>query len=278
MVQPSSPTRDRACPFCERENSAAVPSPNSAEGWKLTRCPRCRFTYLANPVDYEALDKEHAWEVSSVKENQRKRERDPRLHVISGWMKWFRKRVLKRNKLGTLIRAHFSSGNVLDIGCAGGGILKVLPASMVPHGIEISETLYKKAAKVCGKRGGLAVHTDGLSGLRQFQDGMFSGIIMSAYLEHEVQPMAVLRECKRTLRDGGRAIVKVPNYASLSRVVRGKNWPGMRLPEHVNYFTPRSLRGMITNAGLRIERFKLRDRSPISDTLWLVARKDDLPR
>jgi len=93
-----------------------------------------------------------------------------------------------------------------------------------------------------------------------------------------VQPLAVLRECKRTLRDGGGAIIKVPNYASLSRVIRGNNWPGVRLPEHVNYFTPRSLSGMITNAGLRIERFKLRDRSPISDTLWLVARKDDLPR
>ncbi len=263
----------RPCPFCGRENVEAAAAPASGDGWKLVECPHCKFTYLANPVDYEALDKEYAWEVSSVKENERRKERDPRLAAVSGWMKWFRQKVLKRNKLGTLLRGYFQAGNVLDIGCAGGGILKALPEGMTPYGIEISEALFKKAAKICGKRGGSAIHADGLSGLRQFGEGMFSGIIMSAYLEHEVQPLPVLRECRRALREGGRVIIKVPNYASVSRVIRGKNWCGMRFPEHVNYFTPASLRSMITNAGLRIERFRLQDRSPISDTLWLVAGK-----
>ncbi len=262
---------DRACPSCGRENNA--PASTVEGGWKLMRCPHCQFTYLANPVDYEALDKEYAWEVSSVKENERRKERAPFTHAVSSGMKWFRQRVLKRNKLGTLMRLYFQPGNVLDIGCAGGGILKALPPGATPYGIEISEALFKKAEKICAKRGGKALHADGLSGLRQFGDGMFSGIIMSAYLEHEVQPLPVLRECRRTLKEGGRLIIKVPNYSSITRVIRGKNWCGMRFPEHVNYFTPASLRAMILGAGLRVERFRLQDRSPISDTLWLVAGK-----
>jgi len=48
-------------------------------------------------------------------------------------------------------------------------------------------------------------------------------------------------------------------------------WPGMRYPDHVNYFTPTTLAQMLKNAGHRRLYMPLRWRLPTSDNLWAVA-------
>lgn len=69
-------------------------------------------------------------------------------------------------------------------------------------------------------------------------------------------------------------MIKVPNYASLNRHMRGARWCGFRWPEHVNYFTPRTLRMISDRAGLKVVRMNFFDRFPFSDSLYAVlARK-----
>ena len=67
--------------------------------------------------------------------------------------------------------------------------------------------------------------------------------------------------------------VKVPNYACFNRTVRGDRWCGFRWPDHVNYFTPRTLREMVESAGLRIARMNFFDRHPFSDNMYAVLEK-----
>ena len=74
----------------------------------------------------------------------------------------------------------------------------------------------------------------------------------------------------RTLRAGGRVIVKVPNYASWNRRLRGTRWCGYRWPDHVNYFTPATLAAAARAAGLEVVRMNAFDRLPISDSLYAV--------
>jgi hypothetical protein len=73
------------------------------------------------------------------------------------------------------------------------------------------------------------------------------------------------------LRPDGRLILKMPNYASVNRRVRGARWCGYRFPDHVNYFTPASLQAMVRAAGLEVVRMRAVDRLPTSDNMWLVA-------
>ena len=94
---------------------------------------------------------------------------------------------------------------------------------------------------------------------------------MHAFLEHEMHPLETLRAAARVLRPDGRLILKMPNYASINRRVRGARWCGFRFPDHVNYFTPASLRAMVQAAGLRVVRMHVSDRLPTSDNMWLVA-------
>jgi predicted SAM-dependent methyltransferase len=102
-------------------------------------------------------------------------------------------------------------------------------------------------------RGGHAIHAPAVEGVKQFPDRYFSGILLRSFLEHEAQPKALLKECARVLAPYGAIYVRVPNFGSLNRRVLGGKWCGFRHPDHVNYFTTRSLAAMAGDFGLTLE-------------------------
>ena len=263
----------RACPDCGTDNAAEKPSPYGNAEWPIKACRHCGFTYLEKAPVYDRLIDEFAWEKTSATEAQRREEKEPLKQYLSDRLKAFRRNWMKRAKLDDLVRRHVRPGNVLDIGCAGGGVFGALAACYVPHGVEISRTLAAQADAAARLRGGYAIHDNALAGVGRFPPGTFSGILMSAFLEHEMQPRPLLRATFNALQAGGCVIIKVPNFGSLNRVVRGERWCGFRLPDHVNYFTPANLVRMCREEGFAIRQFGLLDRLPTSDNMWIVLEK-----
>ena len=141
----------------------------------------------------------------------------------------------------------------------------------MPDGIEISTELARQATEVCRPRGGRVICASALNGLARLEAEAYDGILMIGYLEHEIQPREVLCAARRILKSDGLMIVKTPNYASLNRRLTGARWCGYRFPDHVNYFTPATLTEMLRGCGFEIRRFFLRDRSPLSDNMWLIV-------
>ena len=229
------------------------------------------MVYLENPPAYEDLKQELAWERTFAEESIARRERSPVLYKLGRMPKALVQRVFKRDKLSALVRTFVVPGKVLDVGCGWGHTLETLPAEYTPCGIEISVELSAVAQARFAPRGGFCVAADGLSGLRGMDAGLFAGVIMTSYLEHEVQVREVLRETARVMQPHARLIVKVPNYASWNRHLRGARWCGFRYPDHVNYFTPRHLERLMQQSGFRVVRFRVGDRMPTSDTMWMVA-------
>lgn len=263
----------RVCPFCGQDNKDAIPTDFGNKDWPIKACVTCGFVYLEVVPVYERLSEELAWEKTSTAESHRRSLREPIRYFLSGHIKMFRRHVLRRDKLHSLIRGYIAAGNVLDIGCAGGAVLRNLAQVHVPHGIEISKALALQAQEEIAPRGGYVLHDNAISGMRAFPSDFFSGVVMSAFLEHETNPLNLLREVYRTLTASGRCIIKVPNFGSFNRAVRGKEWCGFRLPDHVNYFTPTSLVGMSKKVGFRVEKFSVFDRLPTSDNMWIVVQK-----
>ena len=118
------------------------------------------------------------------------------------------------------------------------------------------------------------INAPAIEGLAALENDSVSGVVMRSFLEHEHQPRSLLTEIARVLAPGGAAIVKVPNYGSLNRIVMGPRWCGFRFPGHVNYFTPGTLRSMVEQADLAVVRFGPTDRFPLSDNMWMVAARD----
>ncbi len=264
-------TTPRPCPLCGTDNGAQPPVPYSRVPWVLKTCRSCGFTYLENPPAYAALEEDFAWEKTSAEEEARRLAERPLSKRLSHGFRRFRQKVLKRDKLMTLLRQHLPRGRVLDIGCGGGGVLARLPADRYePHGIEISKVLAARANALAQTRGGRVVQASAVDGVKAFAPGSLDGALLSAFLEHEAQPALLLRGLRRALRDGGRVIIKVPNYASVNRTVRGARWCGFRFPDHVNYFTPASLTRLARETGFRVAQCGFGDRWPFSDNLWMV--------
>lgn len=261
------------CPICEGPASKSLPAPAP---WHLDWCATCQFGFLTNPPEYEAVRGEFEWERNStIEQNRRHTERGLIVASLARFVAVLRRlyrKLSRRNKLLSMATSAGFSGEIVDIGCGSGHLWSSFPPGCVPIGIELSPVLAAQARVRLGNGGGRMIEADALAGLRQLPDASANGAIAISFLEHEALPLETLRELRRVLRPGGTFIVKLPNYSCWNRVIRGKHWCGFRFPDHVNYFTPRSLRGILKSNGFEITRFNWRDRMPTSDNMWCVAR------
>lgn len=89
--------------------------------------------------------------------------------------------------------------------------------------------------------------------MKECDEHYFDGVLLNSFLEHEVNPFILLKEAHRTLKDTGVVYIRVPNYGSLNRKVMGHKWCGFRFPDHVNYFTTKSLAEMAKKAGFKMK-------------------------
>ena len=221
----------------------------------------------------DQLVDEFAWTKTSkeeaVRRNQRRR--------LTGWIrhhyKQARLRWLPHYKGRDLINEMVKKGDVLDVGCSEGYLLKELDDRYTPHGIEIDHEAAQVAGEYVSEHGGKIYQSDALSSLQEMEESQFDAVMMQSYLEHEVKPLEVLRETRRVLRPQGFLVIKVPNLDCWNRRLQGNGWPGFRFPDHVNYFTPHTICEVIERADLKIARFKMVDRTPASDNLWIVAQR-----
>lgn len=142
-----------------------------------------------------------------------------------------------------------------------------------PWGVEISSGRAQQADIFFARYGGHCINSDAISGLNSLPANHFDGVLLKSYLEHEIEPRAALEAAHHCLKPNGHVIIKVPNFASWNRRVRGPKWCGYRFPDHVNYFTPESLVGLIESSGLEVARFRWIDKFPTNDNMWVVAKK-----
>jgi len=238
---------ERDCPHCggqDFDQSKAY----SRDQWRVGSCGGCAFVFLQNVPVYDRMVEEFAWENTFKQEKERRVDIRPVSTKASTVLRKIRKPFRTTHK--DLIATLFKPGPVLDVGC-GHGV--PLPEGMVPHGIELSKGLFEIANKNMQKLGGYAVHAPAVEGIAQFEAGKFTGIILRSFLEHEWQPKELLKGAHRVLADDGGVFIRVPNFASLNRKIRGNKWCGFRYPDHVNYFTPNSLQKMARQCGFNMK-------------------------
>jgi len=260
----------RDCPRCGRTNAETGDERYGRDLWRVIDCAGCGFVYLGASPDYGEMFAKVAWEKSSKAEDQRREVDRAAGYKLS---KKTRKRLhlFPRKDIVELVQRHAAPGPVIDLGCGDGVLLAKLDPRYTPCGVEISDALAARARALLGDRSGRVVTAPSLEGLKEFADGYFTAAMLRSYLEHEMNPLPVLRELGRTLAPGGIVVIKVPNYGSLNRRVMGAKWCGFRFPDHLNYFTPATLRRMIEDAGLTVRRFGILDHLPTGDNMWMIA-------
>lgn len=262
----------RDCPLCGRDNSDQPDNVYSYDVWAIKDCPACGFTYIDKGPDYAKLFEELSWETTTAVEEKRRADLRPMGYKASKLTR-LRMHLLPRKQMPLMLEAWSQPGNVLDLGCGDGGAMNKLDPGFVPFGIEVSTALATAADARFRPLGGACLNAPTLGGLESIEDEFFSAATLRSYLEHEMNPLPVLVELKRVLKPGGVAIIKVPNYGSINRVVMGPKWCGFRYPDHLNYFTPKTLKMMAKKAGFSVH-YGLTYTLPTSDNMYAVLRKD----
>jgi 2-polyprenyl-3-methyl-5-hydroxy-6-metoxy-1,4-benzoquinol methylase len=276
-------TKEYVCPILDR-STPVDETGISRDSWSLVRCRETGFVFLADPPDYAELESEFAWEETSTAERKRREQDEPLASRVS----WFAKRAKialfpRRNKVAELA-LEVARGSVrsdplhlLDVGCGWGHLmvdihdrLAQVGRKVVPRGIEVSKRLAAASARRVSPLGGNVLLANALDGIQLLEPESIDLVIMSSFLEHECRPLCVLRQLRPKLRSSGAVIVKVPNFACWNRILRGRKWCGFRFPDHVNYFTPGTLRRLAREAGFTVSRQKLLDRFPLSDSMYAI--------
>lgn len=269
----------QGCPICENvAQQQAGPTDVAPLPWMLSFCTSCRFLYMSNPPDYATLSSSYSWEETYKEETTNRKKKYSTLEyflkqTLADIGKVFN-RVVKRDKLAALATQHMpSQGTVIDLGSDTGYNVDKLPPKVTPIGIEISQYLAERSRPRFYSRGGQVINKPALEGLESLNSECLVGAVAKSYLEHECYPKKVLLELNRTLRLGSPVIIKLPNYASWLRHFRKSRWSGYRFPDHVNYFTPKSLVKLMETCNFDIERFTFFDYMPTSHNMWCVAKK-----
>lgn len=261
---PGSPAiRQRDCPLCgTRESSLLL----ERAPWRLVRCGGCELAYLPEVPTDAALDTAFEWSQSFARERYARWARSPLARLwtaTSGLLRPPREvRALRH------IRAALPPpARLLDIGCGDGRLLLAAQnAGYDTAGVELSPRM---AARAAARVGAERIRIGRLEDAA-FSPGGFDLIVSVSYLEHEPEPARVLRRAFELLRPGGACLHKVPNFDSRLRTFLGTRWSGYRWPEHVQYYTPRTLSRLMSAAGFVVAGGTA---NPWSDNFWLSARK-----
>ena len=151
-----------------------------------------------------------------------------------------------RRKLALLLR-HGAVEDLLEIGCGPGYFLRAARAAGVPRVVGVDRNPWAVEA---ARRDGLDVCIGSIDALPP--QPRFDAAVMLDVLEHVPEPVPFLRAVRARLRPGGRLLIMTPNLASWLARVSGPRWVSLKVPEHVLYYTPHSIRRVLADAGFAV--------------------------
>jgi len=151
-------------------------------------------------------------------------------------------------------------GRLLDIGCNEGRGLKVYSKNgFQAEGLELNE----RAARVAREKG-FTVHT---CSLQEFQPSrLYDVVVLSNVLEHSLNPMEMLADVRRILKDDGQVWISCPNSKSWQRRLFGRDWANWHVPFHIVHFSALTLKSVLLESG-----FTKVEVGQITPALWVAA-------
>jgi 2-polyprenyl-3-methyl-5-hydroxy-6-metoxy-1,4-benzoquinol methylase len=192
----------------------------------LVRCRRCSMIY-ANPVPAEMAEGTFYDRAGAEYLSEEK--------VGSDYADVRFERELR------LFRTYCSRGSVLDVGCSSGAFLyqlkKRFPGDYEILGTDVSSAPLDYAAKM-----GVPVRQGDF--LAQSFDRKFEAVTFWAVMEHLSEPRRLLEKAAAILKPGGHCFVLTPNMNSLAVRLLGSKYRYI-LVEHLNYFTPATLKKFV---------------------------------
>jgi SAM-dependent methyltransferase len=220
-----------ACPLC----GPGVPQQprHTFAPFGVVDCAGCGLVFLSPRLTLAralALYQDAAYYDSSVAGQGY----DEYLAVRENWVRTFDLRL-------RAIARHQAPGRALDVGCGPGFFLDAARSrGYQAWGIDPSAYAVEMARRTHGER----VCT-GVVETAPFPAGHFDLVTAFDAFEHVYDPVAFIDAVHRLLAPSGVLAITTPDVGSLLSRVSGRRWVSFKIPEHVFYWSPDTIRRVL---------------------------------
>ena len=154
--------------------------------------------------------------------------------------------VKRYNELLDKFERYRKTNNILDIGCGIGYFL----VEAKKRGWNVYGTEYTdKAIKICESKG-IKVFKGAI--LEQsFDNEMFDVVTSFEVIEHINNPLQEINIYKKILRKDGVFYLTTPNFNSIERYLLKDKYNALAYPEHLSYYTPKTISFLFRNNGFK---------------------------
>lgn len=156
----------------------------------------------------------------------------------------FAQRRENQRRLALMERAGVRPGaRVLDVGCGPGDFVAAGGQRFDMWGLDVSPAAIEEARRKNPRFAGQLA--SGFVEDQRFAPGQFDAVVMWDVVEHLWDPLAVLRRLLEWLRPGGVLLLSTPDIGAATARLMGPRWAFMTPPEHLGFFSRRSLEFML---------------------------------
>ncbi len=212
------------CLIC---NSKRIKVLNGYEKDSLVRCQDCNFVFSQKIPKHEEL----------VKYYEDTYTRDDYLSPIT---------IKRYNEVLDQFEKYKKTNKLLDLGSGVGYFLEAAKQ----RGWEVYGTEFTDDAMTICKNKGAIMHQGPLD-RTNYKKEMFDIITSFEVIEHINNPKEELPIYKEILRKGGVLYFTTPNFNSLERYILKGNYSAIKYPEHLSYYTKKTINILFRNNGFK---------------------------
>jgi SAM-dependent methyltransferase len=220
-IFPHMTPTSRTCPLCGSGTSVPI---LAYRAHHLGRCRACDMVYATTrPTDQELDDLYSSYPIKAD------------LSPITR---------IRFTELLSGMEAYRNTNRILDVGSGSGFFLDVAATQgWSVYGVEYDPAI----VHACAQRG--IIMQQGSFDPDSWDLASFDVLTSFEVLEHVMDPHSEVAKFARSVRPGGLLYITTPNYNALSRWLSHPTWNIINYPEHLNYFTPRSLDRLLREHG-----------------------------
>lgn len=246
-----------ACPICGYERNVSFRFLKN--DYKIYRCDACNLMFVhPQPSPDELL---------RIYDNSYFRRGNKYLRVNETES---RSRNLDNDKRKIdVIKKYKETGKILDIGCARGDFLYLARQDGFDvTGVEVSTF----CADYVKNKLGIDVYSGDLLSA-QLPSSTYDVVTLWDVIEHLRNPLETLNEISRIIRPGGILCFSTGDIDSFYSRIMGRFWHLLTPPQHLFYFTPKSIRKMLYRCGFVVNQITHPGKYATCDFILFKARE-----
>lgn len=233
-----------ACPACGAPPNSPL---TLANGSPLRQCPACKLAWW----DWPPFDPSAFYDREYFQSEQAAKGYDDYASLEPGVRRTARARLARiaalRQRFASRLLNDGRPPRMLEIGCGTGCFLdESVRQGWDADGIEVSEYAAAQAAER-----GLAVTCGPLEEIDLPADE-YDCVALWDVIEHMRDPAGSVRRAAAALKRGGLLALSTGDITSWCARLSGRHWHLFNLPEHLFFFSPRSLELLLAGAACRL--------------------------